>query len=120
MFTLLFGLSMDYEVFMLSRIKEEHDRGASTVDAVSFGLQRSGRIITAAALLIAVVFATFISSGVTSIKMLGLGTAFAIMLDATVVRGLLVPALMRIAGRWNWWTPPGLRWIHARLGIKEG
>lgn len=115
-----FGLSMDYEVFMLSRIKEEHDRGASTVDAVSFGLQRSGRIITAAALLIAVVFATFVSSGVTSIKMLGLGTAFAILLDATVIRGLLVPALMRIAGRWNWWTPPGLRWVHRRFGITEG
>ncbi len=114
-----FGLSMDYEVFMLSRIKEEHDRGANTTDAVSFGLQRSGRIVTAAAVLIAMVFATFMTSGVTSIKMLGLGTAFAIMLDATVVRGLLVPALMRIAGKWNWWAPAPLRKIHARFGITD-
>ena len=114
-----FGLSMDYEVFMLSRIKEEHDRGASTVDAVSFGLQRSGRIITAAAVLIAVVFATFITSGVTSIKMLGLGTAFAIMLDATVVRGLLVPALMRVAGKWNWWAPAPLRAVYSRFGVRD-
>lgn len=114
-----FGLSMDYEVFMLSRIKEEHDRGASTVEAVSFGLQKSGRIITAAALLIAVVFLSFISSGVTSIKMLGLGTAVAILLDATVVRGLLVPALMNVAGSWNWWAPAWLRAIHGRVGLRE-
>ena len=114
-----FGLSMDYEVFMLSRIKEEHDRGASTTDAVSFGLQRSGRIVTAAAVLIALVFACFMTSGVTNIKMLGLGTAFAILLDASVIRGLLVPALMRIAGKWNWWAPRWLRSFHARFGITE-
>jgi RND superfamily putative drug exporter len=114
-----FGLSMDYEVFMLSRIKEEHDRGASTADAVSFGLQRSGRIITAAAVLIALVFACFMTSGVTNIKMLGLGTAFAIMLDASIIRGLLVPALMRVAGRWNWWAPKPLAKFHARFGITE-
>ncbi len=114
-----FGLSMDYEVFMLSRIKEEHDRGASTTDAVSFGLQRSGRIVTAAAVLIALVFACFMTSGVTNIKMLGLGTAFAILLDASVVRGLLVPALMRIAGEWNWWAPQWLQRFHARFGITE-
>lgn len=114
-----FGLSMDYEVFMLSRIKEEHDRGASTNDAVSFGLQRSGRIVTAAAVLIALVFACFMTSGVTNIKMLGLGTAFAILLDASVIRGLLVPALMRIAGKWNWWAPQPLAKFHARFGITE-
>ena len=114
-----FGLSMDYEVFMLSRIKEEHDRGANTMDAVSFGLQRSGRIITAAAILIALVFFTFLTSGVTSIKMLGLGTAFAILLDATIVRGLLVPALMRVAGKWNWWAPKPLKAIYNRFGISD-
>lgn len=114
-----FGLSMDYEVFMLSRIKEEHDRGASTTDAVSFGLQRSGRIVTAAAVLIALVFACFMTSGVTNIKMLGLGTAFAIVLDASVIRGLLVPALMRVAGKWNWWAPQWLQRIHARFGITD-
>lgn len=114
-----FGLSMDYELFMLSRIKEEHDLGANTEDAVSFGLQRSGRIISAAALLIALVFITFITSGVTSIKMLGLGTAFAIMIDATIVRAILVPALMRVAGKWNWWAPKPLAKFHQRFGITD-
>lgn len=114
-----FGLSMDYELFMLSRIKEEHDHGAETTDAVSFGLQKSGRIISAAAILIALVFATFVTSGVTSIKMLGLGTAFAILLDATVVRAILVPALMRVAGKWNWWAPKPLARFHARFGITD-
>ena len=114
-----FGLSMDYELFLLSRIKEEHDAGASTTEAVSRGLQKSGRIITAAAILIAIVFACFITSGVTSIKMLGLGIAFAIMIDATIVRGLLVPALMRVAGDWNWWAPAPLRQLHNRFGITE-
>ena len=114
-----FGLSMDYELFLLSRIKEEHDNGADTTTSVSAGLQKSGRIITAAAILIAIVFACFITSGVTSIKMLGLGVAFAILLDATVVRGLLVPALMRVAGDWNWWAPKPLRKLHSRFGISE-
>lgn len=114
-----FGLSMDYELFMLSRIKEEHDNGADTEDAVSFGLQRSGRIISAAALLIALVFITFVTSGVTSIKMLGLGTAFAILLDATLIRAILVPAFMRIAGKWNWWAPKPLAKFHARFGISD-
>ena len=114
-----FGLSMDYEVFLLSRIKEEHDAGSETTEAVALGLQRSGRIITAAALLLAVVFAAFVTSSVTSIKMLGFGIAFAILLDATVVRGLLVPALMRIAGKYNWWAPRPLRWVHSRIGLKD-
>jgi RND superfamily putative drug exporter len=114
-----FGLSMDYEVFLLSRIKEEHDKGSDTVEAVALGLQRSGRIITAAALLLAVVFAAFVTSGVTSIKMMGFGVAFAILLDASVVRGLLVPALMRIAGKYNWWAPRPLRAIHNRFGLSD-
>lgn len=115
-----FALSMDYELFLLSRIKEEHDLGRSTRDAVALGLQRTGRIITTAALLIAIVFIAFISSGVTNIKQLGFGAAFAILLDATVIRGLLVPSLMRIAGGANWWAPAWLRRIHARIGLSEG
>jgi len=105
----VFGLSMDYELFLLSRIREEHLLGKSNVEAVATGLQRSARIITAAALLLAVVFAAFITSGVTSIKMLGFGVAFAVLLDATLVRALLVPALMRLFGERNWWAPKSLR-----------
>lgn len=104
-----FGLSMDYEVFLLSRIKEEHDAGMENVDAVATGLQRSARIITAAALLLAIAFAAFITSGVTNIKTLGFGVAFAVILDATVVRGLLVPALMRLFGERNWWAPKWMK-----------
>jgi RND superfamily putative drug exporter len=115
-----FALSMDYEVFLLSRIKEEHDAGADTETAVELGLQRSGRIITAAAVLLAIVFASFLTSGVTPIKQLGFGVAFAILLDATVVRGLLVPAFMRLAGRWNWWAPAPLAALHRRVGLSEG
>ena len=105
----VFGLSMDYEVFLLSRIREEHDAGKSNEDAVAVGLQRSARIITAAAVLLAVVFASFVLSGVTSIKSMGFGVALAVMLDATIVRGLLVPALMRLFGERNWWAPKSMQ-----------
>ncbi|TEX51723.1 MAG: hypothetical protein B7C55_04105 [Actinomycetales bacterium mxb001] len=115
-----FALSMDYEVFMLSRIKEEHDAGQDTTNAVAFGLQRTGRIITAAALLIAIVFASFLTSSATNIKQLGLGVTVAILLDATVVRAFLVPAFMRIAGKANWWAPGPLKKLHARVGLREG
>ena len=104
-----FGLSMDYEVFLLSRIKEEHDAGRSNIESVATGLQRSARIITAAAGLLAIVFASFMLSGVTSIKMLGFGVAFAILLDASLVRALLVPALMRLFGERNWWAPKAMK-----------
>ena len=104
-----FGLSMDYEVFLLSRIKEEHDAGRSNIESVATGLQRSARIITAAAGLLAIVFASFMLSGVTSIKMLGFGVAFAILLDASLVRALLVPALMRLFGERNWWAPKAMQ-----------
>lgn len=114
-----FGLSMDYEVFLLARIKEEHDRGADTTTSVALGLQRSARIVTTAAVLLAVVFASFISSGITSIKLLGFGVAFAILLDATVVRALLVPALMKLMGRANWWAPAPLARLHQRIGMKD-
>jgi RND superfamily putative drug exporter len=101
----VFGLSMDYELFLLSRIREEHLAGKSNVESVAVGLQRSARIITAAAVLLAVVFGAFVTSGVTSIKTMGFGVALAVMLDATIVRGLLVPALMRLFGENNWWAP---------------
>ncbi len=101
----VFGLSMDYELFLLSRIREEHLAGKSNVESVAVGLQRSARIITAAAVLLAVVFAAFVTSGVTSIKTMGFGVALAVILDATIVRGLLVPALMRLFGENNWWAP---------------
>ena len=114
-----FALSMDYELFLLSRIKEEHEAGHNTVDSVAFGLQRTGRIITAAALLIAIVFAAFLSSGVTNIKQLGFGAAFAILIDATLVRSILVPTFMRVAGEANWWAPAWLRRVHNRIGISE-
>jgi RND superfamily putative drug exporter len=117
---LAFALSMDYEVFLLSRIKEEHDGGSDTERSVVLGLQRSGRIITAAAALLAIVFAAFVSSGVTNIKQLGLGVAFAILIDATIIRALLVPAFMRLFGAANWWAPRPLRAVHARFGLSEG
>ena len=101
----VFGLSMDYELFLLSRIREEHLAGKSNVESVATGLQRSARIITAAALILAVVFAAFVTSGVTSIKSMGFGVALAVILDATIVRALLVPALMRLFGERNWWAP---------------
>lgn len=105
----VFGLSMDYEIFLLSRIREEHMAGKTNMESVAIGLQRSARIITAAAMLLAVVFASFMTSGVTSIKFLGFGVAFAVLLDATLIRALLVPALMRLFGEKNWWAPKPLR-----------
>jgi len=114
-----FGLSMDYELFLLSRIKEQHDAGLGTTESVAIGLQRSGRIITTAALVLAFSFVAFITSGVSIMKMLGLGIAFAILLDATVVRALLVPALMRLFGDLNWWAPKWLKWVHRKVGLEH-
>jgi RND superfamily putative drug exporter len=114
-----FGLSMDYELFLLSRIKEQHDAGLGTNESVAVGLQRSGRIITAAALVLAFSFVAFVTSGVTIMKMLGLGIAFAILLDATVVRALLVPALMRLFGDANWWAPKWMKRIYKKVGLEH-
>jgi len=114
-----FGLSMDYELFLLSRIKEQHDAGLNTIDSVAIGLQRSGRIITTAALVLAVSFAAFVSSGVSIMKMLGLGIAFAVLLDATVIRALLVPALMRLFGEANWYAPKWMKWIQRKVGLEH-
>ncbi|HWH29752.1 MAG TPA: MMPL family transporter, partial [Mycobacteriales bacterium] len=119
MFCVLFGLSMDYEVFLLSRIREEWLRTGDNRAAVALGLERTGRLITAAAGLLAIVFIAFISSGISFIKLLGLGTALAVVVDATLVRGALVPAFMRLAGRWNWWAPAPLRRLHDRFGLAE-
>jgi putative drug exporter of the RND superfamily len=119
MFCIAFGLSMDYEVFLLSRIKEEHDRGADDVTAVAVGLERTGRIVTSAALLMAVVFAAMLTSGMAMLKLLGLGMAVAVLVDAFLVRATLVPAFMKLAGRANWWAPRPLRWVHERFAISE-
>ncbi len=119
MFCIAFGLSMDYEVFLLSRIKEEHDRGADNTRAVAMGLERTGRIVTAAAVLIAVVFIAFATSGITFIKLFGLGLALAVLMDAFLIRATLVPAFMRLAGEANWWAPGPLRRFQERFGISE-
>jgi RND superfamily putative drug exporter len=123
MFCLAFGLSMDYEVFLLSRIREEwlaSDRTAeANTRAVALGLGRTGRIVTAAALLMAIVFAAMAGSQVSFMMLFGAGLTLAVVMDATVVRGILVPAFMRLAGRWNWWAPRPLAALHRRIGLHE-
>ena len=119
MFCVAFGLSMDYEVFLLSRIKEEYDIERDNEHAVAVGLERTGRIVTAAALLLALVFVAFATSAVSVVKLIGLGLALAVLVDAFIIRATLVPALMRLAGRANWWAPPRLRRLHLRYGIYE-
>jgi putative drug exporter of the RND superfamily len=119
-FIFAFGLSMDYEVFLLSRIKEAWDATGDNDVAVARGLQRSGHIITSAALLIVVVFAGFAAGELLLVKQLGVGLAVAVIVDATIVRMLLVPATMTLMGRWNWWSPAWLARIHGRIGLREG
>ncbi|WP_261559374.1 MMPL family transporter, partial [Frankia tisae] len=119
LFCIAFGLSMDYEVFLLSRIKEAHDAGAGNSEAVATGLARVGRIVTTAAALLAVTFVAFATSSVRFMQMFGVGTALAIVLDATLIRGVLVPAFMRVAGNANWWAPRPLRILHDRFGLHE-
>ena len=119
MFCVAFGLSMDYEVFLLSRIKEEYDKTGNNTEAVATGLARTGRIITAAALLISVVFLSFAASSVSFIKLFGVGLTLAVLMDATIVRATLVPAFMRLAGHANWWAPARLRRIYERAGLSE-
>jgi uncharacterized membrane protein YdfJ with MMPL/SSD domain len=116
---IVFGLSMDYEVFLMSRIREQYDRTGDNTDAVATGLQRTGRIITSAALLLCVVIAAFSLSGITFIKMIGVAMLIAIVVDATIVRTLLVPATMRLLGRANWYAPGPLRRLYGRYGIRE-
>ena len=119
LFCIAFGLSMDYEVFLLSRIKEEYDRTGDTVASVAAGLERTGPIVTTAAALLAIVFIAFATSQVSFLKLFGIGTALAILVDATLIRALLVPAFMRLAGQANWWAPAPLRRLHARVGLRE-
>jgi uncharacterized membrane protein YdfJ with MMPL/SSD domain len=119
MLAIAFGLSMDYEVFLLSRVREQWDLTGANADAVATGLQRTGRIITSAALLLVVVIGAFSTSGITFIKMIGLGMIIAILVDATVVRALLVPATMRLMGRVNWWAPRPLARFWDRYGHRE-
>ncbi|MFD3486021.1 MMPL family transporter [Streptomyces sp. NPDC058665] len=120
MFCVAFGLSMDYGVFLISRIKEEYDRGGDHERSVIFGLQRTGGLITAAAVILAVVMVAIGASRVTNTKMLGLGIALAVVMDAMVVRSLLVPAVMKLTGRATWWAPGPLRRFHDRFGVSEG
>jgi uncharacterized membrane protein YdfJ with MMPL/SSD domain len=119
LFAVAFGLSTDYAVFLLSRIKEARDNGASDSECVAIGLERTGRIVTAAALLFAVAMAAFATSKIIFIKEFGVGTALAVLIDASIVRALLVPALMELLGKWNWWAPKPLRRLHERFGISE-
>ncbi|MEE6259642.1 MMPL family transporter [Plantactinospora sonchi] len=119
-FAFAFGFSMDYEVFLLGRIKEYVDAGQDTDTAVRHGLQRTGGVVTAAALLMMIVFACFGAAQVGDIEQIGVGLFVAILIDATIVRCLLVPATMTLLGRWNWWAPGPLRRLHQRAGIREG
>ena len=112
-----FGLSTDYGVFLLSRIKEAHDAGLPNRQAVAVGLERTGRIVTAAALLFCVAIGSFATSRLVFIQELAIGTGAAVALDATIVRAFLVPSLMALLGDWNWWAPAPLRRLHARLGL---
>ena len=109
LFAMLFGLSMDYEVFLLSRVKEAHDEGRSNTESVAIGMERSGRVVTSAALVVIAVCLAFVTADIVLIKALGLGAAIAVFVDAAIVRALLVPATMHLLGRWNWWAPR-LRW----------
>jgi RND superfamily putative drug exporter len=119
LFAIVFGLSTDYGVFLLTRIKEAHDAGVPNKEAVAIGLQRTGRIITAAALLFCVAIGAFATSQIIFIKELGIGIAAGVLIDATIVRAFLVPSLMALLGRWNWWAPRPLRWLYSRAGLSE-
>jgi RND superfamily putative drug exporter len=119
LFAVGFGLATDYGVFLLSRIKEAYDGGMSNAASVALGLERTGRIVTAAALLFAVAIGAFVTSHIVFIKELGLGAALTVLIDASVIRALLVPSLMALLGRWNWWAPAPLRRLHSRIGLRE-
>jgi RND superfamily putative drug exporter len=119
LFAVAFGLSTDYAVFLLSRIKEARDDGASDSESVAIGLERTGRIVTAAALLFSIAIGAFATSQIIFIKENGIGTALAVLIDASIIRALLVPSLMELLGHWNWWAPQPLRRLHARIGLSE-
>jgi uncharacterized membrane protein YdfJ with MMPL/SSD domain len=119
LFAVVFGLSTDYGVFLLSRIKEAHDSGIKSSEAVAIGLERTGRIVTAAAVLFAIAIGAFATSQIIFIKENGIGTALAVLIDASLIRALLVPSLMELLGDWNWWAPRPLRRLHDRFGLSD-
>jgi RND superfamily putative drug exporter len=119
LFAVVFGLATDYAVLVMARIKEQHDLGSSNEEAVAIGIGRTGRVITAAAAMIAVVFLAFAVSSVFFMKQLAVGQAVGVLIDATIVRALLVPSLMRLFGEWNWWAPAPLARLHRRFGLRE-
>jgi RND superfamily putative drug exporter len=119
LFAVVFGLSTDYGVFLLSRIKEAHDQGVPNSEAVAVGLERTGRIVTAAALLFAIAVGVFATSQIIFIKENFIGVALAVLIDASLIRALLVPSLMELLGKWNWWAPKPLRRLHERFGLSE-
>jgi RND superfamily putative drug exporter len=120
LFAITFGLATDYAVLVMARIKEQHDLGETNEQAVATGIGRTGRVITAAAVCIAVVFLAFAVSSVFFMKQIALGQAVGVLIDATIVRALLVPSLMRLFGEWNWWAPAPLKRFHERYGFQEG
>jgi RND superfamily putative drug exporter len=119
LFCIVFGLSMDYEVLLISRIQEEYRRTGDTTQAVADGLEKSGRLITGAAAIMVAVFLAFGLADVVLIKSIGLGLAIAVAVDATLVRALIVPAVMRLLGRANWWAPRGLKRLHQKISLDE-
>ncbi len=119
LFGLAFGLAMDYQVFLLSRMREEYELTGSPTEAVARALERTGRIVTAAALAISIVFRGFVVSDVSLVKAYGIGLPLAVLMDATLVRGALLPAAMRLGGRATWWAPARLQRVHARFGLRE-
>ena len=118
LFTVLFGLSMDYEVFLLARIREEYLRTGDNTEAVGWGLEHTGRIITSAAAVMVTVFGAFAFASLIPIKTMGFGLAVAVLLDATLIRVILVPAAMRLMGKWNWWLPGWLDRILPKVAVE--
>jgi RND superfamily putative drug exporter len=124
LFCIAFGLSMDYEVFMVARIREfwlaSPQTAADNDESVARGVARTGRVITAAALIMSISFAALMAAHVSFMRMFGLGLTLAVLADATLVRLVLVPAFMQVMGKWNWWAPTPMSWLHNRLGISDG
>jgi uncharacterized membrane protein YdfJ with MMPL/SSD domain len=118
LFVILFGLSMDYHVFILSRIREAHDGGQATDDAIAYGIKSTAGVVTSAALVMVCVFSIFGTLSLVMMKQFGVGLAVAVLLDATVVRGVLLPATMKLLGEWNWYLPSWLEWL-PRLDVSE-
>jgi RND superfamily putative drug exporter len=118
-FAIAFGLAMDYELFLLSRIKEEYDRTRDNTRAIAVGIQRTAGIITSAALMLVVVIGLFATGKISIIQQVGVGLGAAVAIDATIVRMVLVPSAMRLLGRYNWWAPKPLAWVASHLGLRE-